>query len=172
VSDRRIGRLSAEERARVLLECWWSHDGQWFLKARAAHGLEAAMQLNEDAVESVGRIEMRRLHAALGSPKVRSAADFMPLVLAAHDLIEIEAVGEEAGPDAFVIRETECRVWAMTQAADLEAVTPGCRGSMRRRLGWATVFFPRARISWERIGGPPDGEPPCAYRFTLAPESP
>jgi hypothetical protein len=167
-----VRRLAPEERARLVLECWWAHDGQWFLKTAAAHGLEEAMRLNEAAIESIGRIEMRRLHAALGAPPVRTAGDLLPLVLAAQDLMGIPAEGAADGTDAFWLRETECRVWTMTVAAGLEAHAPGCRGSMRRRHGWATVFFPPERVRWERTGGPPEGDvEPCAYRFRLLPEA-
>lgn len=159
--------LSDAERAKILLDCWWSHDGQWFLKARAAHGMDAAMALNEDAIESMGRIEMRRLHAAFGAPEVHDAADLLPLVLEAHALVGIPADGEMDGPDAFVVRVEGCRVWAMTEVAGLEALAPGCRGSLRRRRGWATVFFPAERVHWERVMGRPDGDPRCAYRFRL-----
>jgi hypothetical protein len=162
-----VSRLSDAERARLLLDCWWSHDGQWFLRAAAAHGLEAAMALNEDAIESTGRIEMRRLHAALGAPQVRGAADLLPLVLEAQELVGIPAEGEMDGDDAFLVRVEGCRVWDMTEAAGLEAAAPGCRGSLRRRLGWATVFFPAQRVAWTRVAGRPDGDPRCAYRFAL-----
>jgi hypothetical protein len=161
--------LDDTARARVLLDCWWSHDGQWFLKVRAAHGLEEAMAVNEAAIESMGRIEMRRLHAALGAPPVDDAAGFMPMVVEAHALIGIPGEAELDGPDAFVIRIEGCRVWDMTEAAGLEAAAPGCRGSLRRRLGWATVFFPAERVEWTRVAGRPDGDPRCAYRFRLLP---
>ena len=164
-----MSALSDAERARLLLDCWWSHDGQWFLKAAAAHGPEAAMALNEDAIESIGRIEMRRLHAALGAPEVRGAADFLPLALEVHELVGIPADGQMDGPEAFLLHVEGCRVWDMTEAAGLQAFAPGCRGSLRRRVGWATVFFPAERVGWSRVAGRPDGDPRCAYRFTLLP---
>ena len=162
--------LTDAERARLLLECWWSHDGQWFLKARAAHGLEEAMALNEGAIESIGRIEMRRLHAALGSPPVTDAADLLPLVVEAHAFVGIPGQGEMDGEGSFLLRVETCRVWDMTLSAGLEAIAPGCRGSLRRRQGWATVFFPAERVRWTREYGRPDGDPRCAYRFRLLPE--
>ncbi len=164
--------LSDAERARLLLDSWWSHDGQWFLKVRASLGLEAAMELNESSIESIGRIEMRSLHSALGSPTVESAADLMPLVVEAHDLVGIPAEGRMDGPDAFLVHVEQCRVWEMTLAAGLEGSAPGCRGSLRRRLGWATVFFPAARVEWTRVLGRPDGDQRCAYRFRLLEEDP
>jgi hypothetical protein len=164
-----LARLSGADRAQVLRDAWWAHDGQWFLKAKARYGLQAALELNEAAIESQGRIEMRHLHAALGRPRVASAADLLPLVLAVHELLDLPAEGETAGEDAFVLREIRCRAWEMTVAAGLEEVAPGCRGSMRRRLGWATFFFPRERVEWTRLQGPPEGPAPCAYRFRLLP---
>ena len=165
-----LSRLSDAERARVLLQGWWGHDGQWFLKARARYGLEAAMELNEDAIESQGRIEMRVLHQALGEPQVASAADLLPLILAMHELLEVPSEGEGDADGSFVVRELRCRVWEMTVAAGLEDAMPGCRGSMRRRRGWATVFFPPERVEWTRVEGPPLGGPaPCAFRFRLLP---
>jgi hypothetical protein len=163
------GRLDAETRSRLLRECWWAHDGQWFLKSASALGLEAAMALNEDTIESMGRIEMRRLHAALGAPAVHGAADLLPLVLEAQELIGIPAGGEMDGGQSFVLDVRDCLVWPMTEAAGLELAAPGCRGSLRRRLGWATVFFPVERIAWTREAGRPDGDPACRYRFRLLP---
>jgi hypothetical protein len=161
--------LSDAQRAELLLACWWSHDGQWFLKTAAAHGLPDAMERNEDVIESVGRIEMRRLHAALGEPAVQTAADLLPLVLEAQALIGIPAEGVADRPDGFVVTVDECMVWRMTEAAELTDAAPGCRGSLRRRRGWATVFFPEERVSWAREFGRPDGDARCGYRFTLLP---
>jgi len=127
------------------------------------------MALNEDAIESIGRIEMRRLHAALGAPEVRGAADLLPMVLEVQELVGIPAEGEMDGEDAFLVHVDGCLVWDMTEAAGLQALAPGCRGSLRRRLGWATVFFPAERVDWTRVAGRPDGDPRCAYRFRLAP---
>lgn len=162
------GRLTDADRVRFLRDCWWSHDGQWFLKARDRFGLDAALDLNEASIESMGRIEMRRLHAMLGAPPVVSAHDLLPLVLEVSALIGLDVEGEPDGPDAFLVRERSCLVWEMTEAAGLEHVAPGCRGSMRRRLGWATALFPRERVEWTRVAGPPEGtDGPCAHRFRL-----
>jgi hypothetical protein len=160
--------LSDADRAAFYRDSWWAHDGQWFLKAKAMLGLEAAMELNEEAIESQGRIEMKKLHALNGSPPVETAADLLPLVLAIQELVGVPVDGEMDGAEAFVLRERECLVWQMTVAAGLEEVAPGCRGSMRRRQGWATAFFPKHRVEWTRTAGPPLGNAPaCCYRFRL-----
>ena len=159
--------LDDAQRARLLLECWWSHDGQWFLKTASAHGLPDAMERNEDAIESIGRIEMRRLHAALGAPPVTDAAGFLPLHDAAHEFIGWPVTESRLDGDGFVFTVDGCRVWPMTEAAGLTDVTPGCRGALRRLAGWASVFFEPDRFSWTREFGHPDGDPRCGYRFRL-----
>lgn len=168
MNEEGLARLSDADRARFFLDAWWAHDGQWFLKAQARVGLDVALELNENAVESQGRIEMRKLHALLGGEAVAGAADLLPLVLAMHDLLDIPAEGEADGPDGFVLHERECRAWQMTVAAGMGDVGTGCRGSLRRRQGWATAFFPKERVEWTRIAGPLLGDAtPCAYRFRL-----
>lgn len=162
-----MSRLTDADRAELLLGLWWAHDGQWFLKTARDEGLETAMARNEDAIESMGRLEMRRLHALLGAPPVADAEAFLPLALEAHELVGIPAEGELDAGDSFVLRISDCRVWTMTEAAELTHLAPGCRGSLRRRLGWATVFFGRERIAWTREAGRPDGDPRCRYRFRL-----
>ena len=160
-------QLSDAVRAQILLNCWWSHDGQWFLKTARDHGLPDAMARNEDAIESMGRIEMKHLHRELGAPEVSSAELFLSMVVAAQDLVGIPAEGEMDGESAFVLRVEECMVWTMTEAAELTDVAPGCRGSLRRRLGWASVFFAPKSFRWTREFGRPDGDPRCGYRFSL-----
>jgi len=164
-------RLTDAQRADLLLSLWWSHDGQWMLKTRDAHGLADAMERNEDVIESMGRIEMRQLHRALGAGEVTDAGHFLPLAVAAHDLIGLPADGAMEGSDGFLLRVPQCRVWTMTERADLTAQAPGCAGSLRRRMGWASVFFAVDRVRWERAYGRPDGDPDCGYRFRLAPAS-
>src|SRR5207248_816205 len=94
--------------------------------------------------------------------------DFLPLVLAAQDVMGVPVEGGADGRDGFWLRERECRVWTMTVAAGLEAIAPGCRGSMRRRQGWATAFFPVERVRWERTRGPPEGDRPVERRAGAA----
>ena len=148
---------------------WWSHDGQWFLKAVEAVGVETAMAINEEAIESMGRIEMRRLHSEMGGEPVIGADDFLPLAVAAQEMIGIPAEGEMDGENSFTLAVETCRVWDRTEAACLTTAAPGCRGSLRRRLGWGTVFFDPHRVVWTREVGRPDGDPRCRYRFRLRP---
>lgn len=160
-------RLTDAQRAELYFRLWWSHDGQWFLKAREEVGLERAMDLNERSIESMGRIEMRELHRTLGAPEVADAAAFLPMAEAAHDLVGYPGTGTMDGDHAFDFAVDACPVWPMTEAAGLTDVAPGCRGSLRRQLGWATVFFPAERVRWTRTHGRPDGDPSCGYRFEL-----
>ncbi len=159
--------LTDAERAELYFRLWWSHDGQWFLKARDELGLERAMELNERSIESMGRIEMRELHRTLGAPEVTDAAGFLPMAAAVHELVGLPSKGEMDGPSAFTLGVHSCPVWPMTERAGLTESAPGCRGSLRRRLGWASVFFPVDSFRWTRTHGRPDGNPECGYRFEL-----
>jgi hypothetical protein len=162
--------ITDADRAAILLECWWSHDGQWFLKTAAAHGLADAMERNEDTIESIGRIEMKKLHTAMGAPAVAGAADFLKMHQAAQQLIGWPASAARLDGDGFIVEIDDCVVWQMTEAAGLTDVAPGCRGALRRQKGWASVFFSAERFSWTREFGLPDGDSRCGYRFSLEPD--
>ncbi|RPI49646.1 MAG: hypothetical protein EHM56_12060, partial [Chloroflexi bacterium] len=54
-------RLSPEDQVHMLRRLMLYWDGQWFLKAVDAFGLDAAVALNARVRASFGRIEMRLL---------------------------------------------------------------------------------------------------------------
>jgi hypothetical protein len=62
---------------RKLILYW---DGQWFLKAAEAFGLEEAIALNARVRASFGRIEMRSLLKAVGKPHADDLPDAMHLL--------------------------------------------------------------------------------------------
>lgn len=58
--------IDADTLVDLIATCWRAHDGQWFLKAVARFGIEEAMRLNEGAIGSLARIELRELKRATG----------------------------------------------------------------------------------------------------------
>src|SRR5262249_23496561 len=58
--------LDADALVDLISGCWRSHDGQWLLKARARVGLEEPMRLNELALASLARIELREFKKVTG----------------------------------------------------------------------------------------------------------
>ena len=72
--------LSGDQQARMLRRLMLYWDGQWFLKAVEAFGLEEAIALNTRVRASFGRIEMRSLLKAVGKPHADDLDDAMQLL--------------------------------------------------------------------------------------------
>lgn len=53
----------------ILQMCMAQWDGQWFLKSKSKYGIEAANELNNKVVFSIGKIEARHILSALGIKK-------------------------------------------------------------------------------------------------------
>ena len=73
-------RLSDAEQAQMLGKLMLFWDGQWFLKAVEAFGLDAAIELNARVRTSFGRIEMRTLLKAVGKKRADDLPDAMRLL--------------------------------------------------------------------------------------------
>jgi hypothetical protein len=72
--------LSDAQQAQMLGKLMLFWDGQWFLKAVDAFGLDAAIELNARVRTSFGRIEMRTLLKAVGKKKADDLPDAMRLL--------------------------------------------------------------------------------------------
>ena len=72
--------LSDAEQAQMLGKLMLFWDGQWFLKAVDAFGLDAAIELNARVRTSFGRIEMRTLLKAVGKRRADDLPDAMRLL--------------------------------------------------------------------------------------------
>jgi hypothetical protein len=73
-------QLSLDEQAQMLRKLILYWDGQWFLKAVEAFGLEAAIDLNARVRASFGRIEMRTLLRTVGKTRADDLADALRLL--------------------------------------------------------------------------------------------
>ena len=73
-------QLSDAEQAQMLGKLMLFWDGQWFLKAVEASGLDAAIDLNARVRTSFGRIEMRTLLKAVGKKRADDLPDAMRLL--------------------------------------------------------------------------------------------
>ncbi len=73
-------RLSLEDQVHMLRRLMLYWDGQWFLKAVDAFGLDAAVDLNARVRASFGRIEMRHLLKAVGKAQAAGLPDAMRLL--------------------------------------------------------------------------------------------
>ncbi len=50
----------------LLVKCWMTHDGMWFLNAYLILGMKQANRLNKAAIKSLAKIESARVRKALG----------------------------------------------------------------------------------------------------------
>jgi hypothetical protein len=73
-------QLSLDEQTQMLRKLMLYWDGQWFLKAVEAFGLEAAIDLNARVRTSFGRIEMRTLLRTVGKSQADDLADALRLL--------------------------------------------------------------------------------------------
>jgi len=59
-------QLNKKELKELLVKCWMTHDGMWFLNAFLTFGIKAANKLNKNAIRSLAQIESVRIRKALG----------------------------------------------------------------------------------------------------------
>jgi hypothetical protein len=81
-----LDSLTHEERRKILLRNWMSHDGHWFRHVVEEFGPEAANKLNMRTCRSIGRTDWFRLVKALRIDKVRSLEHFLEIFKAAWQL--------------------------------------------------------------------------------------
>jgi len=159
--------LDAEKLVELAATCWRAHDGQWFLKAMAEVGLETAMRLNERALASLGRIELRELRRVSGL----DALDTMEQVADWYRLVP-HLFGGWGHPERTVtvvdadtlLIEQHCFGEAVAKSSGYGHLSvgayPPCLGWMARQRAWGEAWSPRYRFTIERE--PVEGRP-CRY---------
>ncbi len=58
--------MSNEELRELLVKCWMTHDGTWFMSVAGEFGIEAANRLNKSAIRALAPIELKRVAKAMG----------------------------------------------------------------------------------------------------------
>jgi len=166
-----LGWLTHDERERLLVKCWMSHDARWFTAVAQAFGIEAANRLNQIAAREEGKVETRRIVRTLQLPPVASVDDYLVLQeiiigLLGPELLDYEVV--ELGGDAFQIRIRRCFAHENVERAGVAEVYE-C-GIFARVSGWLDALD----LSYEmtpllgacaRVQGRE-----CAYTFTIRPQ--
>jgi hypothetical protein len=166
------GRLSSEERERILIKCWMSHDARWFAAAAQAHGMEAANQLNQTAVREEGKVEARRIARALELPPVDNVDDYLVLQeimigLLGPDLLDYEV--ERKKDDSFELRVQRCFAFDQVTRAGVASMYD-C-GILPRLQGWLDFTELGCEMSPE-VGKCLKAQgTECAYSITLRPKN-
>lgn len=157
--------------------CWRAHDGQWFLKAVEEVGLERAMRLNERALASLARIELRELRRLTGL----DGLDTMEQVAEWYRLVPVlfggwgspERTLTVADPDTLVIEQSRCFGEAVAERSGYGHLAAGefppCLGWLERQRAWGEALSPAYRFTVDRE--PLDGRP-CRYVVRRRPRPP
>lgn len=154
----------------MFTKCWMSHDARWFMAAAVECGMEATNRLNRAAAREIGKVEARRIVAALGLRPAGSADDW---------LLVQEALIGLLGPDLLDYRaskqtDTACRVsvdrcFAYDQVTRAGVAEHYECGIFERVAGWLDGLGLAHELS------PPLGKclkaqgRDCAYTITLSP---
>lgn len=165
--------------------CWFSHDGQWFLKVKDRFGLETAMELNEAAVHAMGKIEARRIRELTGIGEINDCtgfARFLGTFWALRGMPPGEGLVHgsamrilSVGPDHLDLAFSRCVLAEMATAAKMEAMGvgnfPGCRGFRQRVHGWGLTLSSQYDFVDEERPGEPGGGVVCYHRISRVPRS-
>ncbi len=157
--------------------CWFSHDGQWFLKVKDRFGLEAAMELNEAAVRAMAKIEARRIRELTGIGEVSDCIAFARF-FATFGALRGVPPGEgwrilSVTPDHLEMAAPRCFLAEMAVAAKMDGMGagnfPGCRGFRTRIRGWGLVLSSEFDFIDEERPGEPGSGIVCCHRVSRVP---
>ncbi|MGH7264034.1 MAG: DUF6125 family protein, partial [Candidatus Rokuibacteriota bacterium] len=140
---------------RLTSTCWRAHDGQWFLKAAGRHGLDEAMALNEAAIASLARIELREVKRAAGLESLdtlEEVADWYRLCLEMFGGIGRPAQALTVlDADTMVVENARCFGEAIAGRSGYGHLRPGdnppCRGWLQRQRAWGEALSARYRFT-------------------------
>jgi len=169
------GTLSTIDQVRMLRKLMLYWDGQWFLKAAEAFGLEAAIDLNARVRASFGRIEMRILLRALGRPRARDLAEAMHMLRIYVSAFMGEALRAEFAavePQHAEVIIIRCAAFEGAKRAALSRVDQACVACETVWQAWLETLLPGARIDVcypARMG---KGDPRCRFVIQADLEAP
>ena len=160
--------LDADTLLEVAGACWLAHDGQWFLKVAARDGLEPAMRLNERALASIARIELREIKRVTGI----ASLDSMDEVAEFYRLLRYLFGGRRLPPcrtavvdaDTLVVVNEDCLAAGIAERSGYGHLQrgeyPPCLGWIERQRAWGEALSDRYRFIVERAPTPAE---PCRY---------
>ena len=161
--------LTAGEQVRMLRKLMLYWDGQWFLKAMEAHGLEAAIELNARVRRSFGRIEMRQLLKAVGKPQADDLADALRLLATYAETfmgpgLRAEFVFRSA--DRAEVHIRRCAAYEGARRANLPRQDQACIACEGLWPAWLEVLLPDTPLRVEAAARMGLGDPACRFVIT------
>ncbi|MEW5914584.1 MAG: DUF6125 family protein [Thermodesulfobacteriota bacterium] len=83
-------QLGASELKELLLKCWMTHDGMWFMHCLQECGMERTNRINLAAIRSLAAIEVKRVVQALELPPANSPEGVRALAEGMFDVVKGE----------------------------------------------------------------------------------
>jgi hypothetical protein len=141
--------LADADQVQMLRKLMLYWDGQWFLKAVEAFGLDAAVDLNAKVRASFGRIEMRTLLKTLGKRQADDLPDAVHLLEAYAGAFMGAALRAEfailsAHRAEVIIRR--CAAYEGAKLAALPRVDQACVACETLWNAWFEILLPGAEI--------------------------
>lgn len=160
--------IDADSLVDLISTCWRSHDGQWFLKSAQRLGLDGAMRLNETAIASLARIELREFKRLAGVDSldtIEQVADWYRL-----SWYVFGGIGRPdrtlcvADADTLVLENARCFGADVAARSGYAHLAPGayppCLGWLERQRAWGEAWSRRYRFA---VGREPLDGRPCRY---------
>ncbi len=161
-------KIPLETQKFILQMCWAQHDGQWFLKSKKEYGIEAANQLNQKVVFSMGKIEAKHILNALGIKKgtIKSISELFKLINTFMDVIipkimKFKFIVHSKNEGVAIVNK--CFIWKEVEKSK-EASEYKCACNFRHRswleaMGVNGEIIPLKRKS--------NGDNMCKFKFIL-----
>ncbi len=144
--------LGDADQVRMLRKLMLYWDGQWFLKAVEAFGLEEAIALNAQVRASFGRIEMRSLLKAVGKAEAGDLVDAMHLLATYADAFMGPALRAEFVPLSACRAEVivrRCAAYEGAKRASLSRVDQACIACEGLWDVWLATLLPGSGVEVE-----------------------
>ena len=72
--------MEVEDLKELLIKCWMTHDGMWFYHCQKECGMEKTNKINKAAINSLAKIEIKRIQNAFGIKSVKNFKDLQNLI--------------------------------------------------------------------------------------------
>jgi hypothetical protein len=163
--------LSEGQQVQMLRKLMLYWDGQWFLKAAEAFGLDPAVDLNARVRASFGRVEMRLLLKAVSKSRADDLADAMRLLQTYAETFmggtgRSEFTVLEPGQAEIVVRR--CAAYEGAKRAALARQDQACVACETLWDAWLGVLLPDSEVMVRYPQRQGKGDPVCRFVVELA----
>jgi hypothetical protein len=158
--------LSDADQVRMLRKLMLYWDGQWFLKAAEAFGLEAAVELNARVRASFGRIEMRTLLKTVGKRQADDLADAIRLLDTYGQTFMGKTLRAEfitVDPHQAEVIVRRCAAYEGAKLAKLPRVDQACIACEVLWNAWLETLLPGVEVRVDYPMRQGTGDPNCRF---------